>query len=299
VATSDDTPAEAALPDDLDAAIAALYGGPLDEFVAGRDALARALRSAGRADEAATVRKLAKPKRLAWALDAAVVADRRPFEEVDAAAESLAGARSGADVREATNALRTAARSLADVASGRAAAAGGAALDQSELVPAVLAVAADPEALATLRAGRLVDVPSAGAFGAFAAGPGSGSAPAARPAARTKVKPDAAAEAPPSPPAGGGRARSREAKAAEREVQRAETKANAARTRAEDAADAADRAAAELAAAEDRRRKAQREVEAARERLDAARREARQAAAEAEEAENAVREAQAARSSLE
>jgi hypothetical protein len=297
VATSDDTPADAGPPDDLDAAIAALYGGPLDEFVAGRDALARALRSAGRADEAATVRKLAKPKRLAWALDAAVVADRQPFEEVDAAAESLASARSGADVREATNALRTAARSLADVASGRAAAAGGAALDQSELVPAVLAVAADPEALGALRAGRLVDVPSAGAFGAFAAGPGS--APAARPAARTKVKPDAAAEAPPSPPAGGGRARSREAKTAEREVQRAETKANAARTRAEDAADAADRAAAELAAAEDRRRKAQREVEAARERLDAARREARQAAAEAEEAENAVREAQAARSSLE
>jgi hypothetical protein len=297
VATSDR--ADTAPPEDLDAAIAALYGGPLDEFVAGRDALARTLRTAGRTDEAAAVRKLPKPKRLAWALDAAVLADREAFEAVDAAAESLAGARSGSDVREATSALRTAARALADVASDRAAAAGGAALDQSELVPAVLAVAADPEALGALRAGRLVDVPSAGAFGAFAPAPGAGSgrAPATRPAARRT--PDGAAEVPSAPPAGRGRARSRELKAADRDVERAEANADAARTRAEDAADAADRAAADLAAAEDRRREAQREVEAARERLDAARREARRAAAEAEEAENAISEARAARSSLE
>ena len=293
MATSDR--ADTAPPEDLDAAIAALYGGPLDEFVAGRDALARTLRTAGRTDEAAAVRKLPKPKRLAWALDAAVLADREAFEAVDAAAESLAGARSGSDVREATSALRTAARELADVASDRAAAAGGAALDQSELVPAVLAVAADPEALGALRAGRLVDVPSAGAFGAFAPAPGR--APATRPAARRT--PDGAAEVPSAPPAGRGRARSRELKAADREVERAEANADAARTRAGDAADAADRAAADLAAAEDRRREAQREVEAARERLDAARREARRAAAEAEEAENAISEARAARSSLE
>lgn len=296
MATSDR--ADAAPPDDLDAAIAALYGGPLDEFVAGRDALARSLRAAGRTDEAATVRKLTKPKRLAWALDAAVLADRDAFEGVDAAAQWLAGARSGADVRDATNALRTAARALADVASERAAATGGAALDHSELVPAVLAVAADPEALASLRAGRLVDVPSAGAFGAFAPGPDAGPtpAPATRPAARTE--PDGATEAPSPPPAGRGRARTRELKAADREIQRAEAKADAARTRAEAATEAADRAAAELGAAEDRRREAQREVEAARERLDVARREARRAAAESEEAENAVSAARAARSSL-
>ena len=57
-------------PDDLDAAIGAIYGGPLDEFVTARDGLARELRAAGRRDDATAVRKLAKPRRLAWALDA-------------------------------------------------------------------------------------------------------------------------------------------------------------------------------------------------------------------------------------
>ena len=278
-------------PHDLDAAVGAIYGGPLDEFVAARDGLARELRAAGRRDDAAAVRKLAKPRRLAWALDAAVLAEPARFEAVDAAAAALADAHSGSDVREATNALRAAARSLAEAASERAAGSGGAALDQSELVPAVLAVAADPEALATLRAGRLLDVPSAGAFGAFAPGPPGAGAPSSR--AKRDAGP-AAQESPPQasgPAAGRSRATAREVKAAERAAAQAET----ARSRAEEAADAAEQAAAELAAAEDRRRLAQREVEAARERLDGARRDARRAAAEAQELEDAAREARSAR----
>jgi hypothetical protein len=285
-------------PDDLEAAIGAIYGGSLDEFVAGRDGLARELRAAGRRDDAAAVRKLAKPRRLAWALDAAVLAEPARFEAVDAAAAALADAHSGSDVREATNALRAAARSLADAASERAAASGGAALDQSELVPAVLAVAADPEALATLRAGRLVDVPSAGAFGAFAPGP------AGAPSSRAKRDDDAgaAAAAPRESPAASSRpaagrrpATAREVKAAERAAAQAEARYETASARAGEAADAAERAASELAAAEDRRRSAQRDVEAARERLDRARRDARRAAAEAQEAEDAAREARSAR----
>jgi hypothetical protein len=288
--------ADAEPPDDLEAAIGAIYGGPLDAFVAGRDGLARELRAAGRRDDAAAVRKLAKPRRLAWALDAAVVAEPARFEAVDAAAAALADAHSGSDVREATNALRAAARSLADAASERAAASGGAALDQSELVPAVLAVAADPEALATLRAGRLVDVPSAGAFGAFAPGPAGAGAASSR--ANRDAGP-AAQEAPPQasgrPAAGRSRATAREAKAAERAAAQAEARYETARARAGEAGDAAEQAAAELAAAEDRRRSAQREVEAARGRLDRARRDARRAAAEAQEAEDAAREARSAR----
>jgi hypothetical protein len=288
-------------PDDLNAAIGALYGGPLDEFVTARDGLARALRAAGRRDDATAVRKLAKPRRLAWALDAAVFADRAKFEAVDAAAGALANAHSGTDVREATNALRAAARELADAASERATASEGAALDQSELVPAVLAVAADPEALVTLRAGRLVDVPSAGAFGAFAPDP----ARAGSPPSRAKSEADAGAvtpTAPESPPRGRARsatgrdrATTRQGKAAERAAAQAESRYEAARARAQEAADAAERAATELAAAEDRRRSAQREVEAARERLDAARRDARLAAADAQEAEDAAHEARSAR----
>jgi hypothetical protein len=290
-------------PDDLDAAIGAIYGGPLDEFVAARDGLARELRAAGRRDDAAAVRKLAKPRRLAWALDAAALAEPARFEAVDAAAGELADAHSGTDVREATNALRAAARSLADAASERAAASGGAALDQSELVPAVLAVAADPEALASLRAGRLVDVPSAGAFGAFAPGPGG--AGASSRAKRVADAGTAAPAAPKSPPASGRpaagrhRATAREIKAAERAAAQAEARYETARARAEEAADAAEGAAADLAAAEDRRRSAQRDVEAARERLDGARRDARRTAAEAQEAEDAAREARSARAELE
>jgi hypothetical protein len=286
-------------PDDLDAAIGAIYGGPLDEFVTARDGLARQLRAAGRRDDATAVRKLVKPRRLAWALDAAVLADRARFEAVDAAVEALAHAHSGTDVREATNALRAAARSLADAASERAAASGGAALDQSELVPAVLAVVADPEALATLRAGRLVDVPSAGAFGAFAPGPARAAPPSRRKRdADVGTVSPAAPESPPSsvrPAAGRNRATAREVKAAERAAAQAESRYETARARAEDAAAAAELAAAELAAAEDRRRSAQREVEAARERLDEARRDARRAATEAQEAEDAAREARSAR----
>jgi len=302
VATTDG--ADTGPPDDLDAAIGAIYGGPLDEFVTARDRVARALRDAGRRDEAAAVRKLAKPKRLAWALDAAVLAERTEFDRVDAAAEALADARSGADVRQATNALRGAARSLADVGSERAAASGGAALDQSELVPAVLAVAADPEALAALRAGRLVDVPSAGAFGGFAPSP-AGSPPSrakrhAEVDADTSAPPESRArkQAPPSA-ASGDRASAREVKTAERAAERAVSQYEAARSRAEDAAHAAERAAADLTAAENRRRSAQREVEAARKRLDEARRDARRAASEAQQAEDAAREARASRAELE
>jgi hypothetical protein len=292
-------------PDDLAAAIGAIYGGPLDEFVAARDRLAQALRAAGRRDEAVVVRKLAKPKRLAWALDAAVQAERATFEEVDAAAEALADAHSGNDVREATNALRGAARSLADAASERAADSGGAPLDQSELVPAVLAVAADREALASLRAGRLVDVPSAGAFGGF--DPGAARPPVSRrsqaehdveePDTSTASSSPAGKQARPSAP-GRQRASAREIRAAERAVEQATSRYDAARRRGGDTADAAERAAAELAAAEDRRRSAQREVEAARERLDQARRAARRAAAEAQEAEDALREARTSRTEL-
>jgi hypothetical protein len=287
---------------DLDASIGAIYGGPLDAFVAARDRLARELRAAGQGDDAAAVRKLAKPRRLAWALDAAVVAERARFDAVDAAAAALANAHSGSDVREATNALRAAARSLADAASERAAASGGAALDQSELVPAVLAVAADPEALATLRAGRLVDVPSAGAFGAFAPGPAGAAAPSSRATRGAGTAAAAARESPPPtsgrPAAGRGGATAREVKAAERAAAQAEARYETARAHAEEAADVADRAAAELVAAEDRRRSAQREVEAARERLDGARRDARRAAAEAQEAEDTAREARSARAEL-
>ncbi|HYZ97260.1 MAG TPA: hypothetical protein VE575_00835, partial [Acidimicrobiales bacterium] len=147
-----DSPDASQPPDDLDAAIAALYGGPPGEFVAERDGLARTLRAAGRRDEAAAVRKLAKPKRLAWALDAAAFAAPEAVGRLAAAAEDAAAARSGTDVRGATDELRAAARTLGEAAAERAEAAV-TPIDQAGLTSAVLAVAADPEALGALVAG--------------------------------------------------------------------------------------------------------------------------------------------------
>ena len=52
-----------------------LYGLPLDRFVAERDALAKQLRGDGRREEADAVKKLPKPTRAAWAVNAAVRAE--------------------------------------------------------------------------------------------------------------------------------------------------------------------------------------------------------------------------------
>ncbi len=54
---------------DLQNAVAHLYGVPLDAFVAERTRLARALKAAGDRDAAAEVARLAKPSAAAWALN--------------------------------------------------------------------------------------------------------------------------------------------------------------------------------------------------------------------------------------
>src|SRR5687767_7115413 len=53
---------------ELQRAVAAVYGGPFEDFVRRRDALAKELRAAGNRDAAALVKNLRKPSRAAWAL---------------------------------------------------------------------------------------------------------------------------------------------------------------------------------------------------------------------------------------
>ena len=152
-------------PDDLDAAIAQLYGGAPDAFVAMRKQLARALRAAGRRDEAAAVAKLRKPSRLAWALDAGVAADPSLGGRLAAAARAVADAQEGGgDVRGAIAELRATIDAVADAAR-RAADEGGHPVDRTMLTPGLLAIVGEPAALEALEAGRLVDVPSGGGFG--------------------------------------------------------------------------------------------------------------------------------------
>ncbi len=173
---------------DLDAAVTALFSGPLDEFVTGRDALVRALRAGGRADEIAGVKALRKPKAVARALNAGARADPGTVDDLSAAIDAVSAAQSGGgDVRGALAALRDAERAVTDAAVA-AVADEDRPPDASTLGAAVRAVLADPDALAALRAIRLVDVPAGGGLGLA----GLGGAPAPPAPERTR------AEAPPA-----------------------------------------------------------------------------------------------------
>jgi hypothetical protein len=260
----------------IDTRIAEIYGGPLDEFVTARDALARELRAAGDKDKAAEVKALRKPRALAWALDAAGLAAPDGVTDLAAAAEAVGAAQSGnGDIREAMARLRAAEGRVVDAAVG-AAEGYGQRVDRAALGGAVRAVIADPDALADLQAGRLVDTPDAGGLGlalpSGEAAPRRTPAPKARAAekparrtkakAATKAKPDAE-PARPEPDKASLAAARRELAAAERALR---TATNTARREATTASEVEARAAAarrkadEAAAAE----------EAARERLDAA-----------------------------
>lgn len=156
--------AESARRSDLDVAIAAIYGGPPDEFVSRRDALAKELRAERRREDATAIKRLRKPKRLAWALDAAVFNASESIERVDAAVkETLVAQSAGGDPREAFGQLRRAVSDLAGAAV-QAATGHGHAVEHADLVQAVLAVIGVAEAFDALRAGRLVDIPAAGAL---------------------------------------------------------------------------------------------------------------------------------------
>jgi hypothetical protein len=258
---------------DVDARVAELYGGPLDGFTAGRDALARELRAAGRRDEAAEVKALRKPRAVAWALDAGALATPGAVEALAAAVESMSGGQpGGGDVRAAIAAVRAAEGDL--VAAAHAAASDhGRPVDRAALAAAVRAIVADPASLAALKAGRLEDTPASGGLGF--ADPGGGEpapTPVARPArpagpARSAAWARAAREeapAPPSPP----RPRTRPDPGARAEARRAVEAADKA---ARAAARAARAAGEEARLAEDEAEAAERHAAAARRRADDAR----------------------------
>jgi hypothetical protein len=267
---------------DLDEQVAQVYGGPLDEFVAARDALARELRAAGDKQRAAEVKALRKPRALAWALDAAGLAAPDAVADLAAAAGAVGAAQAGnGDVRAAVADLRAAERRVVEAAAA-AAERHGQRVDPAALGGAVRAVIADPGALADLRAGRLVDTPDAGGLGLALPG-GEPAAPraekAAGPTSRGRTRSTAKARA--GPPAATGPAPAAEPerpgpdpavlRAARRELAAAEralrTATNTARREESTAADVEARAAAARRKADD----AAEAEAAARDRLDAAR----------------------------
>jgi hypothetical protein len=257
-------------PDD---AIDRLYGLPLDAFVAERDALAKALRGDGKRDEAAAVKKLAKPTVAAWAVNQALRTQKKAARELWQAGDALAAAQdailagkgSGADLRAAAERERAAVEPLVDAARGLLTASGGDLSDATiERVRQTLhAGAIDPEAREEVASGRATrERAPQGLFG------GGEVAPAPAPRARKaepEPKPAPAPARKPAPKRDAAAAkREREAAKREREAAARERKEAAARERARKAA-------------EHRVAKAEKAVAAAAERVEAARRDERAA----------------------
>jgi hypothetical protein len=255
-------------PDD---AIDRLYGLPLDAFVAERDALAKALRADGKRDEAAAVKKLAKPTVAAWAVNQALRTQKKAARELWQAGDALAAAQdailagkgSGADLRAAAERERSAVEPLVDAARGLLTASGGDLSDATiERVRQTLhAGAIDPEAREEVASGRATrERAPQGLFG--------GGEVAAAPAARARK-----AEPEPKRAPAHKQAPKRDAAAAKREREAAKREREAAARERKEAA-ARERA---RKAAEQRVAKAEKAVAAAAERVEAARRDERAA----------------------
>jgi hypothetical protein len=133
-----------------------LYGLPLDEFTAARNAAAKEFRDRGLRDEADAVKALAKPSVAAWAVNQLT---RRRHADLDEFLDASVAARDAqlsgaADAREAVQRQRQALETLVRVAREEL---GG---DASESVTSRIrqtleAAAVDDAAAAAVRAGRL------------------------------------------------------------------------------------------------------------------------------------------------
>ncbi|WP_051222538.1 hypothetical protein [Conexibacter woesei] len=192
------------MPAQDDDAIDALYAGAFEDFVPARDALVKELRAARQRDEAAAVRKLAKPSRAAWAVNRLVRSHPDEVEALVEAGETLAASQEqlleGADPA-VLRAAAEAARALVDALAGQAEADG----PTRDKVRATLhAATVDPEVRAAVRSGRLTREASASGFGGLealiASGHGQAAAPSRkRPAAKRKARGRRAPEEKPPP----------------------------------------------------------------------------------------------------
>ncbi len=281
--------------DDLDQRIDALYAGAPGEFTAGRDALAKDLRAAGEQDEAARVRKLRRPTKIAAELNRLARGEPDAMGAAIEAESALEAAQRG--VLEGTGTaddLRAAELHEAEAI---------AALSSDPAIRAALRLAArSPDEREDLRRGRISQDPVADP-GAALFGMGSASVPP-----RTPPAPRAAPAGEPEPEpaqedelaavrARRERASARQAaeatvraavraeRAAQEELTRARRRATQAGTEARRAAEALERVTRELAEAQAQ--------------LTAKEDEARAAAAAEADAEAAVQEAAADRQAAE
>ena len=290
--------AESQQPSELEAAIPAVYRGPLEEFVSRRDALVKELRAAKRREDADRVKALRKPSRTAWVLDNIVHEDPSVLERLTAAISAAQTVHSGADLRAAMEKVRTAIREVA-AAGARVAIRAGQPIDASALVTAVHAVIGETSAFSDLRAGRLVDVPDGGGLDILSAitisVPSSPSvAPPQPTAAPIPERPNAEPSAQAARQAAQEAERAAErAKAARADLQRAEASLADAREQAARAEQSAREAQEKLGVAERALSLAQAEAEARRADVERARRDGEATAAQVRDAERVVAAARA------
>jgi hypothetical protein len=263
-----------------------LYGAPLDEFVASRDARAKQLRAEGRRDEADAVKRLSKPRVPAWAVNQIRRRDPDALDGLMAAGAALRQARAGA-LRTAAREEREAVGDLVEEAVGALRDAGhepsSAAID--EIRETLHAAAADAEARELVAAGRVVEPLRAIGLGGLPGGGGPVAEPdtkqrsartgrrradgsrSDRPAGR---RTDADRSERASRRADRERAKRRlaeareEVRAARSEVRERERELHAAERDLRAAEDAADKARGALAAARERLERREAKLEAAR-----------------------------------
>jgi hypothetical protein len=259
---------------ELETAILTVYGGPLEEFISRRDALAKQLRSSKRREAADQVKALRKPSRTAWALNSIVFEDATPIEQLTAAVTAAREASGGGgDLRAALENVRSAVRDVA-AAAARAAMRAGQPIDSTALVSAVNALIGDANAFDNLRAGRLVEIPEAGGLDFLSA------VASAAPTALPKV----VQSAPPESESANARA-NRQAHA---DLQRAEASFSDARERAEAADRAVLEAQTKLDAAEEQVQRAKQESTMRRAELERTRKLAESAGSQLKLAERAL-----------
>jgi hypothetical protein len=280
-------------PTELETAMAAVYRGPLEEFVSRRDALSKELRAAKRREDSDRVKALRKPSRTAWVLDNIAFEDPASIEHLAAAITGAQTVQSGADLRTALENVRAAVRDVA-AAGARLAIRAGQPVDANAIATAVHAVIGDTSAFTDMRAGRLVDVPEGGGLDILTAitiipppspPPPPSSSPSTVPAGPAPPKTEASARA---------AAEDAElAMAARADLRRAETSLADARDRSDRAEQSVRNAQVELDAAERALLHAEAEVQARRAGVERARQDVEAAAAQVRDAERTVAAARA------
>jgi hypothetical protein len=172
-----------------------LFGLPLEEFTAERDALAKSLRADGRRADADAVKALRKPPAVVWAVNQVMRTQRAPAEAIVQAADRAAADPGDRDALRAHHAaLEELSAAAAGLLSGK-----GRALSQDALLrvrTALHAASLDRERRADFVAGRLTEEPGPVGFGAITAMPkrAAKAAPKLKPKPKAEPKPKPKAE---------------------------------------------------------------------------------------------------------